>query len=71
MLTGDNTDKIEVGLGTNKIIGEDNFGGNMRNYGRQNSRGEYRSNGYRNDSYDRSKEQVERGVVFQKLWLQS
>ena len=32
-----------------------NFRENPRNYGRQNSRGEYRNNSYRNDSYDRSR----------------
>ena len=27
----------------------------LRNYGRQNNRGEYRNNSYRNDSYGRSR----------------
>ena len=41
-MTEDNTDKAKVGPDMNKIIG--NFRGTMRSYGRQNNRGEYRSN---------------------------
>ena len=53
-MTEDNTDKTEVGLGMNKIIGEVTCRGNVRSYDRENSRGEYR-NSYRIDSYDRSR----------------
>ena len=54
VMTEDNTDKTEVGLDMNRIIGRGNLRGNMRSYSIQNSRGEYR-NSYRNDSYDRNR----------------
>ena len=52
--TEDSIERTEVGLDMNKIIGEGNFRGNMRNFDRQNSQREYRNN-YRNEGYDRNK----------------
>ena len=47
-------DRTEVGLYMKKNYRTDNFRGNVRNFDKQNSRGEYRNN-YRNEGYDRSR----------------
>ena len=44
-----------------QIYRRNSFRENSRNYGRQNSRGEYRNNNYKNDSYDRSRIGLEKG----------
>ena len=49
--TEDNSGKTEVDTDLSKVIGEIDLEKIPRNYGRQNSRGEYRNNNYRNDSY--------------------
>ena len=49
-MTEDNTDKTKVGLDMNKNYRRGNFRGNMRSYGRQNSRREYTTK-YGNDSH--------------------
>ena len=46
--TEDNTDKTEAGLEYVQNFRRGNFRGNVRNYGRQNSTGEYRES-YRNE----------------------
>ena len=44
-----------------KSYRRDNVRENPRNYGRQNNKGEYRNNSYRYDSYDRSRNRLEKG----------
>ena len=39
---------------------------NIRGYGRQNSRGEYRNN--RHDGYNRSRDRSREGLILKKLW---
>ena len=65
METEDSTDRTEVGLDMNRIIGEVIFRGNVRNFDRQIAEG-YRNN-YRNEGYDRSRNRSREGHFLEAI----